>query len=166
MNTMTHAAPAAPNAGADLFRAAADMFTAATPPAASPSPARRTAPPPALPPRASPVKPAPSETLVPRDLVVRVGRHAGMAVYYADGQPMYKDRSESVAGSQYEVECEFILPHVAYRIMSKAPHLALVRDGAGYTCALKVDQPPQRGASVVEAVFRAFDHAKSQAKAA
>lgn len=100
--------------------------------------------------------------LVPRDLVVRVGRLAGFAVYYDGGTPYYKERSE-VFGERGEVECEFNLPHVAFRIMSMAPRLLLERDGAGYSCSLKAAQMPQHGDTLIEAVFRAFADAKSNA---
>lgn len=104
-------------------------------------------------------------SLVPRDLVVRVGRFAGFAIYYDEGVPKYKERC-NVMGENREAEVEFVLPNVAMRIMTRAPHLAVKRDGSSYLCALSPGQEPERGSSLIEAVFRAFAAAKSQVKAA
>lgn len=104
---------------------------------------------------------------VPRDLVVRVGKLAGFAVYFNGDQPLYKERLDDLYfGADHEVEVEFSLPMVTLRILNRAPKLTLVREDHGYLCSLKLGQQPARGASMTEAVFRAFAEAKAEAKAA
>lgn len=112
----------------------------------------------------SPATPSPIVTAVPRDLVVRVGRLAGFAVYYEAGTPFYKEAVE-FEGKVRDIEIEFLLPHICFRIMNNAPAIRVVRSDAGYQCALKAGQPLQHGGTLVEAVFRAFEQAKREAKA-
>lgn len=105
---------------------------------------------------------------VPRDLVLQVATLAGFTVAYtAAGTPMYKTGVETLPGEEsgklyrHEVEAEFDLPRVAMKIMAGAPQLDLQRTAAGYICGLKQGAEPKTGASLVEAVFRAFVHAKA-----
>ena len=114
----------------------------------------------------------PLATPVPRDLVVRVGRLAGFAIYFVGDRAYYKQRpgvpslvpGVPVAAGQ-ELEVEFSLPLVTHRILLRAPKLVLLQDGTQYLCALKPAQQPARGNSLVEAVFRAFADAKANTRA-
>lgn len=103
---------------------------------------------------------------IPREITCRVADLTGFGPLHFNGeQPLYHDSFIDPDGEIHPVEVEFILHHICMSIMQRAPQLTLAHDTAGYTCALKEGQAPQQGASMVEAVFRAFAEAKAQARA-
>ena len=86
-------------------------------------------------------------------------------LHYNGEQPLYNDSFIDPDGVMHPVEVEFLLPHICQHILHRAPNLALAKAGTAYTCVLKEGQSPAHGASLIEAVFRAFAEAKTQALA-
>lgn len=113
-------------------------------------------------------RPAPitvSTPELPRDLLISVAALANYGMIKFNGnQPLYDDAYVDGDGEIHAIEVEFMPTHVCQRIIDRAPDLELAKGTDGYTCVLKAGQTPGRGATLVEAVFRAFAEAKASAR--